>query len=80
MELWRAGIPKPHRSDSPPLQQPKLSMATELKLSLKEGDQAPAFTANTNGGGKVSLADFTGKHVILYFYPKDDTPGCTKEA
>jgi len=55
-------------------------MATELKLSLNEGDQAPAFTANTNGGGKVSLADFAGKNVILYFYPKDDTPGCTKEA
>jgi len=53
-------------------------MATELKL--KPGDSAPAFTALTNGGGKVSLADFKGKHVILYFYPKDDTPGCTKEA
>ena len=55
-------------------------MATELKLSLKEGDRAPAFTVNTNGGGKISLADFKGRHVILYFYPKDDTPGCTKEA
>ena len=55
-------------------------MATELKLSLREGDQAPAFTVNTNGGGKISLADYKGQHVILYFYPKDDTPGCTKEA
>lgn len=55
-------------------------MATELKLSLKEGDKAPAFTVNTNGGGKISLADYKGKNVILYFYPKDDTPGCTKEA
>ncbi|MCW5554172.1 MAG: thioredoxin-dependent thiol peroxidase [Verrucomicrobiae bacterium] len=55
-------------------------MATELKLTLKEGDPAPAFAAATSGGGKVSLADFRGKHVILYFYPKDDTPGCTKEA
>ena len=55
-------------------------MATELKLKLKEGDKAPAFTAATNGGGKVSLADLKGKHVVLYFYPKDDTPGCTKEA
>ncbi len=55
-------------------------MATELKMSLKEGDKAPVFTAPTNGGGKVSLADFKGKNVILYFYPKDDTPGCTKEA
>ena len=55
-------------------------MATELSLTLKEGDQAPAFTVNTNGGGKISLADFKGQNVILYFYPKDDTPGCTKEA
>ena len=55
-------------------------MAIELNLKLKEGDQAPAFTAMTNGGGKISLADYKGKNVILYFYPKDDTPGCTKEA
>ena len=47
---------------------------------MKEGDVAPEFSAATNGGGKVSLADFKGKNVILYFYPKDDTPGCTKEA
>ncbi len=55
-------------------------MATELKLKLKEGDKAPNFTALTNGGGKISLADCKGKTVILYFYPRDDTPGCTKEA
>ena len=41
---------------------------------------APAFTALTNGGRSVSLADYAGRHVVLYFYPKDDTPGCTKEA
>ena len=55
-----------------------MSKAPELKL--KEGDKAPDFEAPTNGGGKVSLADFKGKHVVLYFYPRDDTPGCTKEA
>jgi peroxiredoxin Q/BCP len=55
-------------------------MAKAVELKLKEGDRAPGFTAETNGGGKVSLGDFAGKHVILYFYPKDDTPGCTKEA
>ena len=55
-------------------------MAIELKLELKEADKAPAFTASTSGGGKVSLADLKGKSVILYFYPRDDTPGCTKEA
>ncbi len=51
-----------------------------LELKLKEGDLAPAFTAPTNGGQSVSLADFKGRPVILYFYPRDDTPGCTKEA
>lgn len=55
-------------------------MPTEPNLTLKEGDKAPSFTAMTNGGGKISLAEFTGKNVVLYFYPKDDTPGCTKEA
>ena len=55
-------------------------MAKELKLKLKEGDKAPEFSVATNGGWKISLADYLGKNVILYFYPKDDTPGCTKEA
>src|SRR3982074_1492982 len=55
-------------------------MATIPELKLKEGDVAPEFTAITSGGGKVSLTDFKGKNVILYFYPRDDTPGCTKEA
>ncbi len=47
---------------------------------LKEGDPAPGFTANDQNGKAVSLSDFLGKDVILYFYPKDDTPGCTAEA
>ena len=55
-------------------------MGKQIELKLKEGDMAPGFTANTSGGGKVSLSDFKGKNVILYFYPRDDTPGCTKEA
>ncbi|MDB6034162.1 MAG: peroxiredoxin [Verrucomicrobiales bacterium] len=55
-------------------------MAKEPELKLKEGDKAPNFTVSTNGGGKLSLSDYKGKNVILYFYPKDDTPGCTKEA
>jgi len=55
-------------------------MSKVAELKLKEGDRAPDFIAATNGGGKVSLADFKGKHVVLYFYPRDDTPGCTKEA
>ena len=55
-------------------------MAKAIQLKLKEGDVAPEFSAATNGGGKTSLADFKGKNVVLYFYPRDDTPGCTKEA
>ena len=49
-------------------------------MAIQEGKAAPAFTLADGSGKKVSLADFAGKHVILYFYPKDDTPGCTKEA
>jgi peroxiredoxin Q/BCP len=48
--------------------------------SLKEGDKAPNFTANDQNGNPISLADFKGKKVILYFYPQDNTPTCTKEA
>ncbi|WP_374951239.1 thioredoxin-dependent thiol peroxidase [Mucilaginibacter sp.] len=48
--------------------------------TLKKGDKAPNFTANDQNGNPVSLADFKGKSVILYFYPKDDTPGCTAES
>ena len=55
-------------------------MAFSPNIILKEGDKAPAFTAQTSGGGKVSLNEFLGRHVVLFFYPKDDTPGCTKQA
>jgi peroxiredoxin Q/BCP len=47
---------------------------------LKEGNKAPDFTAKDRDGNKVKLSDYKGKRVVLYFYPKDDTPGCTKEA
>jgi peroxiredoxin Q/BCP len=47
---------------------------------LNEGDSAPDFTLPRSGGGEVSLSDFRGRKVVLYFYPADDTPGCTKEA
>jgi peroxiredoxin Q/BCP len=55
-------------------------MTKELEIKLKAGDAAPDFTAATTGGGRLSLADLLGKNVVLYFYPRDDTPGCTKEA
>ncbi|OCX54512.1 peroxiredoxin [Mucilaginibacter sp. PPCGB 2223] len=48
--------------------------------TLKEGDKAPDFTAKDQNGNDVTLSSFRGKNVILYFYPKDDTPGCTLEA
>ena len=47
---------------------------------LEVGDKAPAFKTTDQDGDEVSLRDFKGKKVVLYFYPKDDTPGCTKEA
>jgi peroxiredoxin Q/BCP len=47
---------------------------------LKPGDPAPPFDLPTAGGGSISLAGLKGKRVVVYFYPKDDTPGCTQEA
>jgi peroxiredoxin Q/BCP len=47
---------------------------------LEPGDQAPPFTLQDPSGKRVALEDFAGRNVILYFYPRDDTPGCTKEA
>jgi peroxiredoxin Q/BCP len=47
---------------------------------LKEGTVAPDFTLPSDGSGKVTLSQYRGKKVVLYFYPKDDTPGCTTEA
>jgi len=47
---------------------------------LKTGDKAPYFSAENQDGKIISLSDFTGKKLVLYFYPKDDTPGCTAEA
>ena len=49
-------------------------------MTLSVGTSAPAFTTVDDEGNSVSLSDFKGKTVVLYFYPKDDTPGCTKQA
>lgn len=49
-------------------------------MAVDVGDKAPDFKMPTDGGGEISLKKLKGKKVILYFYPKDDTPGCTKEA
>ncbi|MGH9171774.1 MAG: thioredoxin-dependent thiol peroxidase [Acidimicrobiales bacterium] len=47
---------------------------------IEAGEQAPAFTLNDEEGNSVSLSDYLGSDVVVYFYPADDTPGCTKEA
>ena len=52
----------------------------ERKITLEVGDKAPEFEALNQDGIKVALKDFIGKNVVLYFYPKDNTPGCTTEA
>jgi peroxiredoxin Q/BCP len=49
-------------------------------VAVEEGKKAPAFAMTDPAGRKLSLGDFAGKDLVLYFYPKDDTPGCTKEA
>jgi len=62
-----------------------LILATSITMvsaqkKLKIGDKAPAFTGKDQDGKSVSLSSFAGKKVVLYFYPKDQTPGCTAEA
>ncbi|MBA3335302.1 MAG: redoxin domain-containing protein, partial [Acidobacteria bacterium] len=49
-------------------------------MMIKEGDFAPDFTVKDQNGEQVKLSDLRGQKVVLYFYPKDDTPGCTKQA
>ncbi len=51
-----------------------------MSSELQPGAKAPAFTLPRDGGGTLSLADFAGRTLVLYFYPKADTSGCTKEA
>jgi peroxiredoxin Q/BCP len=49
-------------------------------MALQAGDRAPDFDLPTDGGGRARLSDYAGRTLVLYFYPKDDTPGCTTEA
>src|ERR1700748_3088463 len=55
-------------------------MAAETASKLAPGAKAPAFKLPRDGGGSISLADYAGRKLVLYFYPKADTSGCTKEA
>jgi len=55
-------------------------MTATKEIELKIGDEAPQFSLPKDGGDVIRLADFTGRPVVVYFYPKDDTAGCTSEA
>jgi peroxiredoxin Q/BCP len=56
------------------------SFGSQSAFALSAGDAAPSFSAPDQDGKSVTLADYKGKYLLLYFYPKDQTPGCTKEA
>ena len=68
---------KPNLSVPP---KPAVSAEPEVATELVEGATAPAFSLPRDGGGSISLADYAGKKVVLFFYPRADTPGCTREA
>lgn len=53
---------------------------TQSEITLNVGDKAPDFDLPTDGDGRATLKEFKGEKIVLYFYPKDDTPGCTKES
>jgi peroxiredoxin Q/BCP len=78
----KASAPKPlvvtPPADKP--SDPKTSAAAPRQLGLSEGAKAPAFRLPRDGGDSVSLSDFKGRKLVLFFYPRADTPGCTKEA
>src|SRR3982751_5448543 len=63
----------------PNIRNPQSAIRNKM-VTLKEGDKAPAFSAKDQDGNKVSLSDYRGKRVVLYFYPEDDTPTCTIQA
>ncbi len=67
-----------HKAPSKQLKKPDAPAAR--KSALAEGAKAPAFRLPRDGGGTVSLSDFAGRKLVLFFYPRADTPGCTKEA
>lgn len=73
-----AAAPKAAAPSKP--QRPKAAPAVSGKSALAEGAKAPAFRLPRDGGQAVSLADFSGQKLVLFFYPRADTPGCTKEA
>jgi peroxiredoxin Q/BCP len=59
---------------------PKTTKGRHMTAMLREGEKAPKFKLPRDGGGKAALSDFKGRILVLYFYPRADTPGCTREA
>jgi thioredoxin-dependent peroxiredoxin len=76
----KASTPKPRVVAAPADPAPKIVAAAPRPPGLSEGARAPAFQLPRDGGGSVSLSDFKGSKLVLFFYPRADTPGCTKEA
>ena len=77
----RTGTPSSKASHKPPSKQLKTAGSSVARTpGLIEGTKAPAFQLPRDGGNTVSLADFEGRKLVLFFYPRADTPGCTKEA
>src|SRR6202165_1930694 len=58
----------------------KTTKGRHMAPELSEGAKAPPFSLPADGGGRVSLADFKGRKLVIFFYPRADTPGCTREA
>jgi thioredoxin-dependent peroxiredoxin len=73
-------IPKPKTAAKTAAKKPPAVTAKAAAAGVGEGDKAPAFSLPDEAGAIVSSTSFTGKPYVIYFYPKDDTPGCTKEA
>jgi peroxiredoxin Q/BCP len=79
---WKTATAKP-ASEDPSVKNPpgaKPAPAPVIAVSLSEGAKAPAFQLPRDGGNSVTLADYLGKKLVIFFYPRADTPGCTKEA
>ncbi|WP_074123223.1 peroxiredoxin [Bradyrhizobium sp. AS23.2] len=69
-----------HKAASKQLNSSKSAPAAAAKVTLNEGQKAPAFRLPRDGGGAVTLSDYAGQKLVLFFYPRADTPGCTREA
>jgi peroxiredoxin Q/BCP len=78
--VWWSRLRPPDANGIGDNEGPKTTKGRHMASELTAGDKAPAFSLPRDGGTKVSLKDFKGRNLVLYFYPKADTPGCTQEA